>query len=71
MQDTCSPTRNLTLKSFRIYSILVPSLLFILAVEGIMIFMRLPSTFGSAITMKSTLPGLPSVGAKALIGKPA
>lgn len=54
--DTCTPMRNLTLKSYRIYSILVPSLVFFLMVEGVMIFMTLPSSFGSAVTMKSSLP---------------
>ena len=54
--DTCTPMRNLTLKSFRIYSIVIPTLVFFLMIEGVFIFMTLPSSFGSAVTMKTTLP---------------
>ena len=56
MQDTCTPERNVTLKSYRIYSILVPSLVFILMIEGVMIFMKVPGMgIGSALTLRKTV----------------
>jgi hypothetical protein len=55
MKDTCTPANNFTLKTYRIYSIIIPALIFILIIEAIYVFMKLPSTFGSATTMKLTL----------------
>ena len=58
--DSCSPKSNLTLKSFRIYSILIPILTFILILEAIFVFMTIPDTLGSAVTIKGKLPALPA-----------
>jgi len=56
MQDTCKPGNNITLKPYRIYSILVPSLVFILMIEGVMIFMKIPvAGIGSALSLKKTI----------------
>ena len=57
--DSCSPMSNLTLKSFRIYSIVIPIVTFILILEAIFVFMTIPDTLGSAVTVKGKLPALP------------
>lgn len=58
--DSCNPMSNLTLKSFRIYSIVFPVIIFILILEGIFVFMAIPDTLGSAVTVKGKLPALPA-----------
>ena len=57
--DSCSPMSNLTLKAFRIYSIVIPVIIFILILEAIFVFMAIPDTLGSALTVKGKLPALP------------
>jgi hypothetical protein len=58
LQDSCQPTKNQSLKTFRIYSIVVPSLFFILAVETVYIFMNVPGSLGNAHTVIGKLPKL-------------
>jgi hypothetical protein len=48
--------KGLTLKTFRIYSIVIPVLLFILVIEAVMIFSSLPSTLGTALSVVSSAP---------------
>lgn len=57
-KDSCQPKKNQSLKSFRIYSLVVPSLLFILAVETVCVFMNIPGTLGAANTVLGKLPKL-------------
>lgn len=58
MSDSCKPLKGLKLNSFRIYSIIIPTLLFILAIEAVMIFASLPTTMGSALSV-SKIPSIP------------
>jgi len=41
--DTCDPASKLVLYSFRIYSIILPTLLFILLLETIFVFSSVPA----------------------------
>ena len=59
MEDSCAPTRNLTLNSFRIYTILIPTLIFILLLESVFVFMSIPETLGNSLSIKGKLPSLP------------
>lgn len=43
-QDTCSPNINRTLKIFRIWTILIPCVSFILLLEIIFVFITYPSS---------------------------
>jgi hypothetical protein len=58
--DSCNPTRNLTLKSYRIYSVLIPILAFIFMLESIFVFMAIPSDLGNAFTVEGKLKPLPA-----------
>jgi hypothetical protein len=60
MVDTCQPNKNKVLNAFRVYSIVVPSLLFVLALEVVYICMNMPGTLGNAKTVLGKLPKLPS-----------
>lgn len=60
MGDSCQPNKNQSLNSFRVYSILVPCLLFILAIETFYIFMYYPGTLGNAKTVLGKFSKLPS-----------
>jgi hypothetical protein len=42
--DTCAPASKLVLYSFRIYSIVLPTLLFILLLETIYVFSAVPAS---------------------------
>lgn len=59
MVDSCQPNKNKSLKSFRIYSIVVPTLIFIVILEAIFVFMAIPQTIGNALTTTGKLPPLP------------
>ena len=41
--DTCAPSSKLVLYSFRIYSIILPTLLFVLLLETIYVFSAVPA----------------------------
>ena len=41
--DTCNPASKLVLYSFRIYSLVIPTLLFILLLETIFVFSAVPA----------------------------
>jgi len=60
MVDTCQPNKNKTLNAFRFYSIVLPILLSLLAIESFVIFIYYPSTLGNASTVTGKLPKLPS-----------
>lgn len=64
MEDTCSPGKNRSLQTYRIYSILMPSILGLLILEGIYVIANIPGNLGSALTMKGSLPPLPSAPMK-------
>jgi len=53
--DSCNPTRNLTLKSYRIYSILIPIVIFLFMLETFFVFMAIPSELGDAFTIEGKL----------------
>ena len=57
--DSCQPNKNKSLKSFRIYSIVVPTLIFTVILEAIFVFMAIPQTLGNALTITGKLPVLP------------
>ena len=64
MEDTCSPEANMKLHSFRAYTIIIPTALIILFLEGIFILATIPGSLGSALTIKGTLPQLPALPKK-------
>ena len=64
MEDTCSPDVNKKLQSFRAYTIIIPTALIILFLEGVFILATIPGSLGSALTIKGTLPQLPASAAK-------
>ena len=59
MADSCQPRRGQTLKTFRIYSLIFPVIIFILMLEVIFVFMSVPQDLGNALTIKGKLPALP------------
>jgi hypothetical protein len=60
MEDTCSPGKNKLLQTFRIYSIIIPVSIAIVFLEVIFVLSSIPGTLGSALTVKGSLPSLPS-----------
>jgi hypothetical protein len=58
MEDTCSPGKNRQLQTYRIYSIIIPSVLAVLFMETIYIISHIPGNLGSMPTIKA----LPSTG---------
>ena len=59
MEDTCSPEKNKSLHTYRIYSIVIPCTLTLLILEAIYIIASIPGNLGDALTIKGTLPKLP------------
>jgi hypothetical protein len=59
MEDTCSPGKNKSLHTFRIYSIIIPVSIAIVFLESIFVLSSIPGTLGSALTIKGSLPYLP------------
>ena len=55
MVDSCQPFKGQQLKPFRVYSIVLPVVLTFLFVETIYVVSSLPSTFGTALTIKGSL----------------
>ena len=55
MVDSCQPFKGKSLKPFRFYSIVLPVALTLLFVETVYVFSSLPSTFGTALTIKGSL----------------
>jgi hypothetical protein len=60
MEDSCSPGKNKSLQTHRIYSIIMPSALAILILEAVYVIGNIPGNLGSALTIKGPLPPLPS-----------
>ena len=61
MEDTCSsPGINKTLQSFRIYSVLIPTTLIILVLEGIFVLSKIQGNIGSGKTIIGSLPTIPA-----------
>lgn len=60
MEDTCSPGKNKSLQTYRIYSIVMPSVVALLILEGVYILGNIPGNLGSAFTIKGSLPPVPS-----------
>ena len=58
MHDSCNPTRDLKLKTFRIYSIVFPIIIFVLMLEAVFVFMAIPEKLGNALTITGSLPKL-------------
>ena len=54
--DSCNPFAKLKLQSYRIYSILIPLVCMALVLEGIFVFMSIPATLGSALTISGPFP---------------
>jgi hypothetical protein len=46
LKDTCTPKEKLRTYTFRIYSIVVPALVFFLLLETVFVFAITPSKFG-------------------------
>jgi len=64
MQDTCSPGKNKSLQTYRIYSIVVPRALALLILEAVYVIAMIPGNLGSSKTIKGPLPPLPSAPLK-------
>ena len=60
MEDSCSPGKNKSFQTHRIYSIVMPSVLAILILEAVYVIANIPGNLGSALTIKGPLPPLPS-----------
>jgi hypothetical protein len=60
MEDTCKPKSAQTLQAYRIYTIIVPALLMIFILECVYVFMSIPATLGTALSIKGpfTMGGL-------------
>ena len=59
MEDSCSPGKNKSLQTYRIYSIVIPTTLAILILEAAYIIANIPGNLGSALTIKGPLPSAP------------
>jgi hypothetical protein len=59
MEDTCNPKPSLQINAFRIWSIIIPTMLFILMVECLFVFSMIPDSIGNALTLTGKLPALP------------
>jgi len=64
MEDTCSPGKNKSFHTYRIYSIVMPTALAILILEAVYVIANIPGNLGSALTIKGSLPPLPSAPSK-------
>ena len=64
MEDTCSPEKNKSLLTYRIYSIVIPISILILIAEAFYIIANIPGNLGSALTIKGSLPPLSSAPPK-------
>ena len=62
MEDTCSPGKNKSFQTYRIYSIVIPCTLAILILEAVFVIANIPGNLGSAMTIKGSVPMLPSAG---------
>jgi len=56
MEDTCNPFAKLRLQPYRIYSILIPMVVFILILESVFVFMSIPESIGNALTTMGPFP---------------
>lgn len=64
MEDTCTPGKNRSLHTYRIYSIVIPSALALLILEAVYVIANIPGNLGSAMSVKGSLPPLPSAPSK-------
>jgi hypothetical protein len=64
MEDTCSPGKNRSFHTYRIYSIVIPSALALVILEAVYVIANIPGNLGSATSIKGSLPPLPSAPAK-------
>ena len=60
MEDTCKPKAAQKLQAYRIYTIIVPAILMIFVLESVYVFMSIPATLGTALSIKGpfTMSGL-------------
>jgi hypothetical protein len=58
LEDSCNPNSNPSLHTYRIFTILVPCLLFILVIEIVWIFITYPQSIGNAYTIVGNLKKL-------------
>jgi hypothetical protein len=60
MEDICSPMRNMSLNTYKIYSIVVPIVLLSLILEAIYIIATIPGNISNFnFTVKKSLPTQP------------
>jgi hypothetical protein len=59
MEDTCSPGKNKSLQTHRIYSILIPCTIVMCILEVVYVISTIPGNLGDALTIRGTLPKLP------------
>jgi hypothetical protein len=64
MQGTCSPGKDKTLHTFRIYSIIIPVTIVVVFLESIFILSSIPGSLGSGLTIKGSLPDLQTLSKK-------
>jgi hypothetical protein len=56
MEDSCNPFAKTKMQSFRIYSLMIPAVLLVFILESIYVFMTIPESLGTALTMKGPFP---------------
>lgn len=61
ISDTCSPDKNKTLQSYRIYTILIPIVLGVFILEAIFIIIFIPESLGSVKSIKGSAPDILSL----------
>jgi hypothetical protein len=61
MEDSCSPGKNKSLHTHRIYSIVIPTTVAILILEVFYVIANIKGNIGSALTIKGPLPSAPLI----------
>jgi hypothetical protein len=64
MEDTCSPGKNKSLHTYRIYSIVIPAVILTLILEAVYVIGNIAGNLGSARDIKGAAPPVPSAPAK-------
>jgi hypothetical protein len=60
MEDTCTPGKNKSIQTYRIYSIVIPAVILTVIIEAFYVIGNIPGNLGSALTIKGSLPPIPS-----------
>ena len=60
MEDTCTPGKNKSIQTYRIYSIVIPAVILTLILEAFYVIGNIAGNLGSASTINGSLPHVPS-----------